>query len=97
MAGQQTFRQLTQSSGYSEPSLKRYFYTYLSVAPTFLVRSSEAVNLLIATTYFSGDFSLVLYRDNTIKYTQIYRLIDGEWYKQLKEDLENLLVLSLRE
>jgi len=38
---------------------------------------------------------LVLYRDNTIKFTQLYRLTDGEWYEELKEDLENLLSLGV--
>jgi len=38
----------------------------------------------------------VLYRDNTIKYTQLYRLTDGEWYDEIKEDLENLIRLGVQ-
>ena len=37
-----------------------------------------------------------MYRDNTIKYTQLYRLTDGEWYEEIKEDLENLLSLGVQ-
>lgn len=39
---------------------------------------------------------LVLYRDNTIKFTQLYRLTTGEWYEELKEDLENLLSMQVQ-
>ena len=60
------------------------------------VYPSERVNLLIDGTYFSGDLCLVLYRDNTIKFTQLYRLTTGEWYEELKEDLENLLSLQVQ-
>jgi hypothetical protein len=51
---------------------------------------------LIDGTYFGKDLCLVLYRDNSIKYTQLYRLTNGEWYEELKEDLENLLVLGVQ-
>jgi hypothetical protein len=53
------------------------------------------VNLLIDGTYFSKNLCLVLYRDNTIKFTQLYRLTDGEWSDEIKEDLENLLVMGV--
>jgi hypothetical protein len=46
-------------------------------------------------TYFNKNLCLVLYRDNTIKFTQLYRLTDGEWYEEIKEDLENLLKLGV--
>ena len=62
----------------------------------FHVKPSERVNLLIDATYFSNDLCLVLYRDNAVKYTQLYRLTDGEWYEEIKEDLENLLTLGLQ-
>ncbi len=40
--------------------------------------------------------SLRVYRDNTIKFTQLYRLTTGEWYEELREDLENLLSLQVQ-
>lgn len=51
---------------------------------------------MIDATYFSNNLCLVLYRDNTIKYTQLYRLTDGEWYEEIKEDLQNLIGLGVQ-
>lgn len=94
--GRQTIPQISKSSGYSERTLKRMFSYYLSQSPVYAVKPSEKVNLLIDGTYFSKDLCLVLYRDNTIKFTQLYRLTDGEWYDEMKEDLENLLKLGVQ-
>ncbi len=96
VTGRQTIRQLQKASGYSERTLKRYFYGYLSEAPVFNVKPPEKVNLLIDATYFSNNLCLILYRDNTIKYTQLYRLTDGEWYEEIEEDLLNLLNLGVQ-
>jgi hypothetical protein len=96
VTGRHTIRKLQQASSYSERTLKRYFYHYLSAAPVFKVKPSEKVNLLIDATYFKGNLCLILYRDNTIKYTQLYRLTDGEWYEEIKEDLQNLLSVGLQ-
>lgn len=76
-------------------TLKRYFSDYLSKPPLLSVFPSEKVNLLIDGTYFKNDLCLILYRDNTIKFTQLYRLTDGEWYEEMKEDLENLISLGV--
>jgi len=94
--GRQTIPQISKASGYSERTLKRYFYRYLSDAPIFKVKPSERVNLLIDATYFSNNLCLVLYRDNAIKYTQLYRLTDGEWYDEIKEDLQNLMDMGVQ-
>jgi hypothetical protein len=83
-------------SGYSVRTLKRYFAQYLQESPLWKVYPSERVNLLVDGTYFNNDLCLVLYRDNTIKFTQLYRLTDGEWYQEMKEDLENLLELGVQ-
>ena len=50
---------------------------------------------MIDGTYFSNKVCLVLYRDNNIKATQIYRLTDGEWFDEISEDLQNLLDLGI--
>ena len=94
--GKQTFSQLSVKSGYSERSLKRYFYAYLSNYPTWKIRSSEKVNLLIDGTYFNNKVCLVLYRDNNVKATLIYRLTNGEWFDEIMEDLQNLLYLGVQ-
>lgn len=36
-----------------------------------------------------------MYRDQQIKYTQFYRLTDGEWYDEIREDLENILSMGV--
>ena len=63
--------------------------------PKWKIRPSQSVNLLIDGTYFSNKLCLVLYRDNTLKYTQLYRLTDGEWFDEIAEDLSNLLSMGL--
>ena len=94
--GRQTIKQISSASGYSERTLKRYFHAYLSKAPVLSIRPSEKVNLLIDGTYFSNNLCLILYREQSIKYTQLYRFSDGEWYEELKEDLQNLLILGVQ-
>ena len=96
VVGRHTLEQLTQLSGHSIRTLKRYFHCYLNEPPVLSVYPSERVNLLIDGTYFSQDLCLILYRDNTVKFTQLYRLTTGEWYEELKEDLENLLALQVQ-
>lgn len=39
---------------------------------------------------------MVLYRDDQLKFTQLYRLTDGEWEEEIKEDLHNLLELGVK-
>lgn len=64
--------------------------------PQWQVVPSERVNLLIDGTYFTGNLCLVLYRDDAIKFTQLYRLTDGEWEEEIREDLKNLLSLGVQ-
>lgn len=96
IVGRQTLEQIAQSSHYSTRTLKRYFHLYLSKPPQWSVYPSEKVNLLIDGTYFKNNLCLILYRDNTIKFTQLYRISTGEWYEEIKEDLENLLKLEVQ-
>lgn len=92
----QTLEVISGESGYSIRTLNRYFDGYLSSSPRLSVYPSEKVNLLIDGTYFTQDLCLIVYRDNSIKFTQLYRLSDGEWYEEIKEDLENLLALNVQ-
>jgi hypothetical protein len=95
IVGKQTFSQLVYKSGYSERALKRYFYDYLERYPVWNIRTSDSVNLLIDGTYFANKLCLVLYRESNIKTTLFYRLSDGEWEEELREDLENLINLGI--
>jgi transposase-like protein len=45
-------------------------------------------------TYFN-KFCLVCYQDNLDGYTQLIRFSDGEHYEEIKEDLNNLIMLGL--
>ena len=91
-----TIDDLVKESGYSKRTLKRYFQDNLSKPPKLSIYPSEKVNLLIDGTYFSNGICLVLYRDNTFKFTQLYRFSDGERYSEIKEDLLNLLDLGVQ-
>lgn len=93
--GKQTFCQISKKSGYSERTLKRYFYDYLSDYPTWKIKKNEKVNLLIDGTYFANKVCLVLYRSHNVKATLFYRLTDGEWFEELVEDLSNLTSLGI--
>ena len=76
--------------------MRRYFDDYLSHYPVWKIRPSERVNLLIDGTYFSNKVCLIVYRDNNVKATQLYRLSDGEWFEEILEDLQNLLSLGIQ-
>lgn len=96
VVGRRTFEQVVAETGLSKSTVQRLFKSYLKVPPILSVYPSERVNPLIDGTYFTRDLCLVLYRDNTIKFTQLYRFSDGERYEELKEDLENLLLLKVQ-
>lgn len=91
----QTLELISKVSCKSVPTLKRKFSVYLNQAPTFLIKQREAVHLLIDGTYFTNDLCLILYQDNDIKYTQLYRFSDRERYEEIVEDLLNLKILGV--
>jgi hypothetical protein len=93
--GKQTLGQLSAQSGYTEKSLRRLFDGYLRDYPEWQIGRREKLNLMIDGTYFSNKVCLVLYRDNNVKATILYRLTDGEWESELREDLENILSLGV--
>ncbi len=91
----QTYRLLSHVSGQSERTLKRKFNGYLQQAPIVPIKSKARSHLLIDGTYFSNGLCLVLYQDNDIKYSQLYRFTDRERYEEIREDLENLKALGV--
>lgn len=92
----QTIPYLSRQSGYSTRTLKTLFHHYLMSPPVLSFYPSEKLNLLIDGTYFSNNICLIVYRDNEIKFTQLYRITDGEYYSEIKEDLENLLNIGIQ-
>lgn len=83
----QSIPQISKASGYSERTLKNYFYKILPMCPTWQIQKREKVNLMIDGTYFTNKVCLLLYRDYNIKMTILYRLTDREALRDLKEDL----------
>ena len=83
----QSIPQISTASGYSERTLKNYFYKILPTCPTWQIQKREKVNLMIDGTYFANKICLLLYRDYNIKMTILYRLTDREALRDLKEDL----------
>ncbi len=70
---------MSVQSGCNERNLRCWFDEYLSNYPLWEIRHSEKLNLMIDGTYFANKLCLVLYRDNNVKATILYRLTDGEW------------------
>lgn len=96
MLHRQTLTYLSGQSGYSVRTLKTLFHHYLKSPPVLSFYPKEKLNLLIDGTYFSNNICLIVYRDNEIKFTQLYRLTDGEYASEIKEDLQNLLHLGIQ-
>ena len=84
----QSISQISKSSGYSQRTLKSYFYKILPTCPTWQIQKREKVNLLIDGTYFTNKVCLLLYRDHNIKMTVLYRLTKRESLRDLKADLQ---------
>lgn len=92
----QTTLYISKQSDYSLRTIKTLFHYYLKRPPVLSIYPGEKLNLLIDGTHFSNNICLIVYRDNAIKFTQLYRLTDGEYYSEIKEDLENLLQLGIQ-
>lgn len=92
----QSIEQIAKASGYSERTLKRYFYKTLPTCQTWHIQRREEVNLHIDGTYFTNKVCLVAYRDSNIKMTILYRLSKGEVFRELLEDLRNIKSIGIR-
>lgn len=86
----QTVAQIAELSGSSERQLYRWFDEYLENYPHWRIQRREKVNLLIDGTWFPNKMCLVVYRDERVKATLLYRLTDNEWEEEITEDIENL-------
>ncbi|MCQ2336613.1 MAG: transposase [Paludibacteraceae bacterium] len=93
--GKQTIKQISDLSGYSERQLSRWFDEYLRSYPEWQMQRREKVNLLIDGTWFPNRVCLVLYRDENIKTTLLYRITDDEWEEEIVEDLINIQNLGI--
>ena len=92
--GNPSDKRLSRDSKLSVDTLQRTFYYFLEQAPTVKIRSSSQVNLRLDATYFK-HFCLLCYQGNADGYTQLIRFTDAEHTEQIKEDLNNLVNLSI--
>ncbi|NTW31815.1 MAG: hypothetical protein HGB12_04190 [Bacteroidetes bacterium] len=90
----QTLEFISKSSGYSKRTLQHLFYEYLELIPKHKVINREQVHLLVDGTYFSKDICLVVYRDNDIKQTMLYRITTDELTNEIIEDFRNLITVG---
>jgi hypothetical protein len=90
-----TYEVLVKESGYSQSTLQRLFRHYLSHPPTFVIQQKLRLYLIIDGTYFTEGLCLVLYYDLKLRYSLLYRFTTGEYYREIKEDLENLKALGI--
>lgn len=90
----QIFKTLSRDSGLSIDTLQKIFYKYLDQAPAVKILRRPDINLRVDATYFK-KFCVVLYQDDELSYTQLYRFTDAERYQEIKEDLENLIKLDV--
>lgn len=91
----QTYKTLTRDSGLSKDTLQRTFYSFLEQAPEVKILKRNNIHLRVDATYFK-KFCLLCYQDHDMGYTQLIRFSDGEHYKEIKEDLTNLIRLGLQ-
>ncbi len=95
MLHKDTFDVLAEESGYSKSKLQRIFRAYLSSPPTFVIQQKLRLYLIIDGTYFTEGLCLILYYDSKLKYSLLYRFSSNEFYREIKEDLENLRKLGI--
>lgn len=91
----QTYEYLSRDSGLSVSTLQRTFKYFLSKAPKTKIIKRNSVHLRMDATYFE-QFCMVAYQDDYDGYTQLIRFTDGEHFEEIKEDLENLILLGVK-
>jgi AraC-like DNA-binding protein len=90
----QTYKTLSRDSSLSIRTLQRIFYDFLERSPQVKILKRNKVHLRLDATYFE-QFCLLCYQDHDDSYTQLIRFSDGEHYKEIKEDLDNLIKLGV--
>ena len=70
------------------------FYNFLERSPKVKILKRSKVYLRMDATYFE-QFCLVCYQDSADGYSQLIRFSDGEHYREIKEDLDNLIKLGV--
>lgn len=90
----QTYQTLSRDSHLSISTLKRIFYAFLEQSPQVKIIKRSNVHLRMDATYFE-QFCLLCYQDHQDGYTRLIRFTDGEHYREIREDLTNLIKLGV--
>jgi transposase-like protein len=90
----QTYTTLSRDSTLSKRTLQRLFHTFLERSPEVKISKRKGIHLRMDATYFR-QFCVLCYQDDEDGYTQLIRITDGEHYREIKEDLDNLIKLGV--
>ncbi|MGI0061309.1 MAG: IS256 family transposase, variant Zn-binding type [Nitrosotalea sp.] len=91
----QTYATLSRDSGLSRATVQRLFYDFLERSPEVKIIKRPGVHLRMDATYFK-KFCVVCYQDDEDNYTQLIRITEGEYFEEIKEDLDNLIKLGVQ-
>ena len=90
VSGRMTIEEISKASGYSSRQLHRWFDEYLDEYPTWTIKTTTPVYLLIDGTYYSNNHCLIVYRAENIKRTLFYRFTRAEDDDEIASDLVNI-------
>jgi hypothetical protein len=85
-----TVEDIAATSGYSSRQLHRWFDEYLDEYPTWIIKTTVPIYLLIDGTYYSNDHCLIVYRAANLKRTIFYRFCTTEDDDEIASDLINI-------
>lgn len=85
-----TIEEISEASGYSSRQVHRWFDEYLDRYPTWNIKTTAPIYLLVDGTYYSDEHCLVVYRAENIKRTLFYRFTRAEDDDEIASDLLNI-------
>ena len=90
VSGRMTIEEISGASGYSSRQLHRWFDEYLDEYPTWTIKTTTPIYLLIDGTYYSDNHCLIVYRAENIRRTLFYRFTRAEDDDEIASDLLNI-------
>ena len=87
VSGRMTIEEISRASGYSSRQLHRWFDEYLDEYPTWNIKTTAPVYLLIDGTYYSDGHCLIVYRAENLRRTLFYRFARAEDDDEIASDL----------
>lgn len=87
VSGRMTIEEISRASGYSSRQLHRWFDEYLDEYPTWNIKTTAPIYLLIDGTYYSDGHCLIVYRAENLRRTLFYRFARAEDDDEIASDL----------